>query len=152
MRLCLLLSICCAGLAWADAAPPLSGDEKRLLQERAKALHDKAGVLRQEAEAGFAAASRACWEKFLVTSCQEDAKQVKTQRLEAARQLDRESRDIESRLRKRSYVEHQAQLAESAARHGAEAAAQAARNRQAQEEAMAAVERKRADAARRDER
>ena len=152
MRLLLLLSICWTSLAWGEDLSPLTGDEKRLLQERAKALHDKAEVVRQEAEAGFAADNKACWEKFLVSSCLEEAKKAKNDRLEASRRLIQEGREVESNLRRRNYAEHEAQMTESAPRHNAEAEAQAEKNRRAQEEAMARVERRRREAEQRENR
>jgi hypothetical protein len=47
MRILLLLSICWIGVASADELAPLSEGEKQLLQERAKALHEKANIMRQ---------------------------------------------------------------------------------------------------------
>ncbi|MDD5248047.1 MAG: hypothetical protein PHY45_03625 [Rhodocyclaceae bacterium] len=152
MRILLLLSICWLGIASAEELAPLSGDEKQLLQDRAKALHEKAEIMRQEAETAFAAENKACWEKFLVSSCQDQAKKTKTQRLGDAHRVDQEAREIDRNLRKRNFAEHEAKMKEEAPQRAADAAAQAEKNRQAQQEAMERVEKKRLEAEQRDKR
>ena len=155
MRLLFLLPICwavaVAGLAVAQDAP-LTAAEKQLLQERARALHDKASALRQEAESGFVADNKACWDKVLVSSCQEEARNTKIDRMAAARRIDQEARELEQRLRRRNLAEREARMAEELPRREAEAAAQAEKNRQAQQEATAHVEKKRLEAEQRDKR
>lgn len=152
MRLWLLWSICWASLAAAQVAAPLADEEKQLLQERARALHDKAGVMRQEAEESLAADNKACWEKVLVNQCRDEAKNAKIEKLEAARRLDQEARAIERKLRSSNFAEREARMAEETPRRAAEAAAQAEKNRQAQQEAMERVERKRLEAEQREKR
>jgi len=152
MRLLLLLSICWAGLAWADGEVPLSGEEKQLIEQRVAALRTKADIMRQEAEAEFTAASKACWDKFLVSSCQEDAKKTKKDKLEAMRRIEAEAREIDRKLRKRLHAEHEAEMATEGPRREAEAAAQAEKNRRAQQESEERVERKRLEAEQREHR
>ena len=81
MRLLPLLSICgvavVAGSVWAQEAPPLSAEEKQLLQDRARTLHEKASLMRQDADARLTADNAACWDKILVSKCQDEAKLAK---------------------------------------------------------------------------
>lgn len=150
VRILLLLLICWTGLAGAEEAAPLSGEEKQLLDERAKALRDKARILRQEAEAALVVDKKACWDKFLVSACQEDAARTKVERLDAARRIEQEARDIERRLRSRELAEREARMAAEAPQRAAEAAAQAERNRAEQQETLERVERRRREAERRE--
>lgn len=146
MRILPVLSICWAGLAWAQPAVPLGGEDKQLLDARAKALHSQADSQRAEAEASFAAESKSCWDKFLVSACLDDAKKAKNEKLAAVRRIEQEAREIERDLRQRNFAEHEARKAAEAPQRAADAAAQAEKNRQAQQEAMARVERKRVEA------
>lgn len=155
MRTLLLLSICwlAAGVVRAQdiVAPPidapiLSEDEKRLLDERAKALHEKADLMRQEAENRFTEENNACWQKFLVSSCQKDAKKAKNERLVEAHRIELEARGIDRKLRVSNFAEHQQTQAAEAPKKAADAAEQAEKNRQEREEAMARVEKKRQEA------
>ncbi len=155
MRILVLLSICfmAAGLARAQEivappieAPTLSPDETLLLQDRSKMLHDKASAMRQQAEDTFTAENNACWQKFLVSSCQKDAKKAKTQRLMEAQNVEREAREIDRKLRVANFAEHQATTAQEAPKKAADAAEQAEKNRKEREEAMARVEKKRQEA------
>lgn len=150
MRILLLLCLCWIGVAGADEQAPLSADEKQLLQDRANALHEKADLMRQEAEATFAAENKACWDKFLVTSCQNDAKKAKVGRLGDARRVNQEARAIDRDLRKRNFAEHEAKLQEEAPKRAADAAEQAEKNRQAKQEALERVEKKRLEAEQRE--
>ncbi|HEX8986502.1 MAG TPA: hypothetical protein VF816_00960 [Rhodocyclaceae bacterium] len=133
-------------------APILSADEKRTLEDRAKSLHEKADKMRQDAEANFAAENNACWQKFLVSSCQKDAKKAKTARMMEASAVEREAREIDRSLRKSNFAEQQTKKAEEAPQRAADAAEQAEKNRKEREEAMARVEKKRQEAEQREKR
>lgn len=155
MRILVLIAICSmtVGLARAQEivappieAPKLSADEKQQLQDRSKALHDKASLMRQQAEAAFTAENNACWQKFLVSSCQKDAKKSKTGRLVEAQNVEREAREIDRKLRIANFAEHQQTMAQEAPKKAADAAEQAEKNRKEREEAMARVEQKRQEA------
>jgi hypothetical protein len=149
MRTLLLLSIFCTGLACAQGAPS-SADDKEQLRARAKSLHEQADAQRSEAETTFAAETRACWEKFLVTRCQDEAKTTKQDKLAVARRIEQEAREIDRDLRKREFAEREAKRAAEAPQRAADAAAQAEKNRQAQQEALERVERKRIEAEQRE--
>jgi hypothetical protein len=158
MRTLLLLSFCwlAAGVARAeDIVPPpidapiLSADEKQMLEGRAKALHEKADLMRQDAESKFTEENNACWQKFLVSSCQKDAQKTKTARLMEARVVEKEAREIDRKVRISNFAEHQATKAAEAPQKAADAAEQAEKNRKEREEAMARVEKNRQEAAQR---
>ena len=116
-----------------DAAATVAG------ADRAKALRDEATVVRQAAEATHAEAQKACWQRFLVNSCLDEAKQAMRAETARARAMEREARRIERDRKQREIAAREAQRIEEAPRKEAEAAAQAERNRQAREEALRRV-------------
>lgn len=154
IRLLLLLGFAAIGLARAEetivapdmGAAALSVEEKQMLQERSKALHEKADLMREGAEATFTAENNACWQKFLVSSCQNDAKKARTARLIEARRIQQEARAIDEKLRKANFAENQATKAAEDPKRAADAAEQAEKNRKAQQEAIERVEKKRQEA------
>ncbi|MDO8932328.1 MAG: hypothetical protein Q7U97_08045 [Rhodocyclaceae bacterium] len=150
MRILMVTAIFWAGIACAQDGAPLSDAEKQQLQERAQSLHEKADALRAEAEELVATANKACWEKFLVNRCIDNAKKERQEKLVTVRALEKEARDIERSLRKRNFAEHEAKMAAEAPQRAADAAAQAEKNRQAQQEMMERVERKRLEAEQRE--
>ena len=152
MRIPLLLcSICCAATALAQDAVP-SAAERQALREKSQALRAKADEMRNAAEQTALAESKACWKKFLVTACQDEAKLKKQRTLAEARAIDKEGRDIERALRRVEFEEREKQRIEEAPQRAADAAAQAEKNRLEQQEAMERVEKKRLEAEQRDKR
>ena len=151
MRILLLLSICWAGAAFAQDVV-LSAEEKQMRREKALALRTQAGEMRSEAERTLAAETKACWKKFLVTRCQDNAKLAKQEKLAAAREIEGTAREIERTLRKIEFAEREARFAEEAPQREAENAARAEKNRLEQEEAMQRVEQKRLEAEQREKR
>jgi len=63
--------------------------------ERAGALHAQARALRSLAEADFAATEPACYQRFLVNRCLDQARQLRIERIREARELEIEARKIE---------------------------------------------------------
>lgn len=158
MRSLSLLFVCWLAVGAARAedivAPPidvplLSEDERKMLDERSKALHEKADLMRQEAESKFTAENTACWQKFLVSSCQKDAKKTKTERLMEARRVESEAKEIDRKLRIAKFAQDQATKAQEDPKRKADAAAQAEQARKEREEAMARVEKNKQEAAQR---
>lgn len=149
MRMLWLLSICWAGVVCAQDVTP-SAAEKQLRRDTAKTLRSDADALRAEAERTLTADTQACWQKFLVTRCMDDAKRVRQKKLAAARELEGSAREIERTLRKIEFAEREARYADETPQRDAEKAAQAEKNRQAQEEALRRVEEKRLEAERRE--
>jgi hypothetical protein len=132
----------------AQTAAPLDEAEKGRLLDRAKVLRDEASALRQAGDAAYETAQKACWQRFLVNSCLDEAKQAHRAEVSRARQLEQEAREIERDVRKREIADKEAQRLADAPRKEAEAAAEAERNRQAREEAMRRVAERQAEAAR----
>ena len=83
----------------AHAAPPAL----RTLEE-ADAQRARASEIRNQAEKTLTAEQAACYQKFLVNSCLEDAKKKYTNTVIEARQLDQPARDFQ-REHKRAEVE-----------------------------------------------
>ena len=83
----------------AHAAPPAL----RTLEE-ADAQRARASEMRNQAEKTLTAEQAACYQKFLVNSCLEDAKKKYTNTVIEARQLDQPARDFQ-REHKRAEVE-----------------------------------------------
>lgn len=147
--LALLLVFGGIGAVCAEEAPPYAGESREQLEEKARSLKDQGKEIRSAADTQLQEDLAACWKKFLVTRCMDQAKQVKYERFTEARQLEQEARDIERELRRREAEAREARWAVDIPRKEADAAAQAEKNRQAQQEAMERVERKQAEAARR---
>ena len=144
-RLAVLLLFFCAA-AWAQDAPPLSDDA---LRREAAELRERAKGMRQEAESRLETANRSCWERFLVTRCIEQAKLERQDGLAEARSIEQRARAIERDLRQREHEARVVRWADELPRQEVEAAQRAAKNRQAQEEAVRRVEGKQAEAERR---
>lgn len=115
--------------------------------ERAKTLHEEANGIRRAAEEINVQAKKACWDRFLVSACLEDARMALRDETARARKLDQEAREIEREVKKQDIAEREARRIEEAPRKAAEAAAQAEKNRLAQEEALRRVAEKQAEAA-----
>lgn len=138
----LLLAAIFAGQALAQSQSFIGEEERRELLERARSLREEASAKRQEADQRFAAENDACWKKFLVTSCMDDAKMRRVERVKEARKVEQEARNIEHDVREREVAMREARWGIDNPRREAEAAARAERNRLAQQQAMERVERK----------
>ncbi len=93
----LLWIVCCwAGFAWA--AEPVETDDWEALRLQAKELRTQAKEMKTKAQSEFEVANKACWDKFLVAGCQEDAKQVQRDTSKEAHRIDMEALAIERRL------------------------------------------------------
>jgi len=125
-------------------------EEKNELLGKARAMRDEASAIRDKANREYAASEKACWQKFLVTSCLDEARRAQRQDVERARKIEHEARDIERDVKKRDVATREAKRIEEAPRRQAEAAERAEKNRQAQEEALRRLERKRAEHAERE--
>jgi hypothetical protein len=146
MRLLAALIISLTGTAWAQSAVEFAPGEREQIDTKAHALRQQAESMRHEADKQQKIEHDACWKKFLVNSCMDDAKQRRTERIIEARKVEQEARDLERGLRQREAEIRAARWAEEQPRKDAEAAARAERNRQDQQTAMERVERKRAEA------
>lgn len=94
-----------------------STDDPAVLKALAARLTDEARDIRSGAEVEHVRAQNACWKKFLVSRCLEEAAQkYRDEKLKAA-QLESRSRAIERELKRREIAEKDARrAAEDAAR------------------------------------
>jgi len=145
MRIFLLIAIFWLGAACAQDDGLLTSTERQGLLERAQSQHDQADALRTTASAQLAAADKTCWDKFFVTSCMDNAKTAYHEAMVTVRNLEKESRQIRHELRKREFAAREASQAVEVPQRAA-AAAQAEKNRQAQQAAQERVEQRRHEA------
>ena len=87
----------CLGIAQAQEPPPPAENWEQL-RAQAKALRDQADQMRAESKAAVEVANKICWEKFLVSSCMEDAKLADKKTVTESRQIDLEALAIERRI------------------------------------------------------
>lgn len=73
--------------------------------ELARELHERASTLRTEAEARFAAAEPACYERFLVNRCLERARHERLESIREARAMEIQARRIELADKRRQAAE-----------------------------------------------
>jgi hypothetical protein len=101
-------------VASAQADGHAVADEKPALQEKARRLREDAEAIRHAAEAQLAVAKQACWKKFLVSACLDDAAQASRSEKSRAHAKDKEAREIEREIRKREFAEREAKRLEQA--------------------------------------
>ncbi|HTY99552.1 MAG TPA: hypothetical protein VMB75_06940 [Rhodocyclaceae bacterium] len=146
MKYAALILLAAAAPLFAQDKPQfISDEEKSELQGKARAMRDEAGAIRAKANQDYEAAAKACWQKFLVTSCQEDARAVQRKANDRAKQLDHDAREIEHDVKVRDVATKEAKRIEEEPRRQAEAAAQAEKNRREQEEALRRIREKQAE-------
>lgn len=151
MKYAALILLAAAAPLFAQDQPRfISDEEKGELSAKARALREEAGAIRDKANLDYGAAAQACWQKFLVTSCQEDARAVQRKELDRAKAIDAQARQIEHDVRVRDAATKEARRVEEEPRRRAEAAAQAEKNRRDQEEALRRIREKQAEHAARD--
>ncbi|MGL1834671.1 hypothetical protein ACKVEX_13835 [Rhodocyclaceae bacterium SMB388] len=84
----LLLTPVATASADAEAPPDIN-------LARAAALHEEARALRSLAESDFATTEPACYQRFLVNRCLDQARQLRLERIREARALEIEAHKIE---------------------------------------------------------
>lgn len=94
-----------AGGAMAQEAAPgvapgaaAAAEDWEQLRAQARELRQKAKQMRGDAQALHDATAKACWEKFLVSGCQQDAKVELRKAEREARQVDLEALAVEKRV------------------------------------------------------
>ena len=102
---------------------PHNKDEREMQGAQAQKLRADAAALKIEAAAKHEQANAACWKKFLVSSCLDDARQTFRQEESRARQMEREAKLIERNIRSFDAAEDAAKRAADNARRDAKAAA-----------------------------
>lgn len=103
MAVLLTLSPGTARAADTSGATQDSADSARMAE-----LQAQARTLRAEAEATFQAAEPACYKKFLVNRCIDQAKQQRLETIQRARALESEAHQLKLQQRQRAAVEAQA--------------------------------------------
>jgi len=93
-----LWMVCCcwAGFVWA--AESVEMDDWESLRAQAREMRTQAKELKAKAQREFEVSNKACWEKFLVSGCQEDARQAQRDANKAAQRIDMEALTIERRV------------------------------------------------------
>lgn len=147
LRIFLLLlaspALCLAQGTSGDVPPtPLSAAEKQSIQARADALHKEAKDRRSAADTKQREGKAACYQRFLVNACLDDADGQHRNELGAARKLELEGNRLQRELKAREHAEDAA-LAPSEAAQTAEAI----RQRQLQKEQLRDFETRGADRA-----
>lgn len=85
----------------ARTRPLVKEHERQQVVAQVQAMRQRADALRREAESRFAASNAACYSKFLVASCLNDAKQVRIKSIQEVRRMDLQAGDIERDLNRR---------------------------------------------------
>jgi len=95
-RLLWIVCCCWAGLAWAaESVETVDWDQ---LRTQAQELRTQAKEMKAKAQLEFEVTHKACWERFLVSGCQEDAKQAQRDTNKEANRIDMEGLAIERRV------------------------------------------------------
>jgi colicin import membrane protein len=98
-RLLWVVCWCWAGLVWAtESVETNKADDWDALRTQAQELRTQAKELKAKAQREFEVTHKTCWEKFLVSSCQEDAKQAQRDTNKEANRIDMEGLAIERRV------------------------------------------------------
>ena len=110
MAVLLTLSPGTARAADTSSATQDSADSARMTE-----LQAQAKALRAEAETTFQAAEPACYKKFLVNRCIDQAKQLRLETIQRARALESEAHQLKLEQRQRAAAEAQAAQRDSTA-------------------------------------
>lgn len=129
-----LLFLFAAGLH-AEPVALISDEEKLALQEEIRITKARASALNEEAERVFKETETACYKKFLVSDCLDQAREAHRNSLREARAVESKGKTLERELKMRDFATHRVKLEEDAKRKDAEAAERAEKNRLAQEAA-----------------
>lgn len=129
-----LLLLLTAGLH-AEPVALVGEEEKLALREEIRLTKAKASAMTEESDRIYKEAETACYKKFLVSDCLDQAKEVHRASLREARAVDLQGKTMERELKKREMATHQAKMEEEAPRKEAEAAERAEKNRLAREAA-----------------
>jgi hypothetical protein len=130
---------------WAQTPAPQSEEDWERARVQAEEMRAQAKRMRNDAEKVHTEAQRTCWEKFLVSSCHDEAKKTFNKTKREAKQLDIEAGRIE-----RSIKTHERELKaqrriDEAPQREAEIAKRAEEIRRQDAEALQRMEKKRAD-------
>ncbi len=131
------------------AAAPAVTEDWDALRAQAEKMRAQAKQLRNEAEAANAAAQKTCWEKFLVSSCLEDARQALRAAAREAKRIEVEAGQLSRRIKAHERELKQQRRIDEAPQRAAESARRAEQIRLKEAAAQQKAEEKQADIARR---
>lgn len=141
-----------AAAATAAATAAAAPEDWGALRTQAEEMRAKAQQMRKEAEAANAAAQKTCWEKFLVSSCLEDARQALRAAGREAKRLEVEAGQISRRIKAHEREVRQQKRIEEAPQRAEESARRAEQIRLKEAAALQKAEDKQAEIARRQQR
>jgi hypothetical protein len=131
------------------AATPAAAEDWDALRAQAEEMRGKAKQMRNEAEAANTAAQKICWEKFLVSSCLEDARQSMRATEREAKRIEIEASQISRRIKAHEREVRQQRRIDEAPQRAAESARRAEQIRLKEEQAQQKAAQKQADITRR---
>ncbi|HTH93995.1 MAG TPA: hypothetical protein VL550_02085 [Rhodocyclaceae bacterium] len=105
---------------------PKTLDERNAMAQQAQDLRADSQQRKEDAEKVHTAAKTACWKKFLVSACLDDARVAYRQTIQAAKKQDRKAQALERNVRKYDAAEHIKQRDEENAQRDADNARKAA--------------------------
>lgn len=111
----------------AQEVAPATEEDWDKLRAQAQTLREQAKRMHADAEQKFEAEKKACWEKFLVSDCQLDAKKARQVTDNEARRVDLDAFHIEQRIKVHDRVlklEHRAEKEKETQAKAAERAEQ----------------------------
>jgi colicin import membrane protein len=117
LALAALLSLPFAAVA--QPAEIAAADDSASLQEQARQLHEESAAIRHAADDQHVVAQKACWKKFLVTACLDEAGQAFRNERSKANALESRAGGIERELKRRQVAERDAKRAEKDAAQAA---------------------------------
>lgn len=132
----------------AGAAPPPAEDWERL-GTQVRELREQARQMRDAAQQAHAAEQQACWKKFLVSACLEEAKMAMREKEREAKALEIEAGRIDRRIRQHERGDRAARRDQELRDQQGDIAERTERIRRKEEEAARRQQEKRAEIERR---
>lgn len=138
-----------AALAQETAAPSAQTEDWEALRTQVQEMRAQAKEMRAAATTRHSAEHAACWEKFLVSSCQDEAKKTLRASEREAKRLEVEAGRNERRIQAYEREVKKQRRIDEAPQRAAESARRGEQIRRKEAEATQRMEEKRADIARR---
>lgn len=132
-----------------DSSPayaPLTESERQQKHAAVQELRTRASQMRNAIEKEYAETQKVCWNKFLVSRCQDQAKVKRREALEEVRRLEAQARDTERELHRREAADREAKRDAEQPLRDAKALERAEKNRQERDAAKAKVAEKQTQA------
>ncbi|MBK7355860.1 MAG: hypothetical protein IPI94_07365 [Propionivibrio sp.] len=146
-RLACLALLSFSPMLWAQTSAPAAAVPTPQTLEQADAQRERVKQMRSEAEQRYTTEQTACYKKFLVNSCLDDAKKRYTRTMIEARKLDIPAREFQRDAKRADVEAKEAQRAADLPRRESEQKEQAENYRATEATRAAARDKKRADKA-----